>query len=101
MLVNGPGTCVPICLAALVYRCAAPHSQPLALSLLHACKGLTECCRLVLWRRCWLVYVESIARVDTLSLSGKILYRIADQMFVQWPQLQHKYPRALCVGRLY
>ena len=57
-----------------------------------------ECCRLVLWRRCWLVYVESIARVDTLSLSGKILYRIADQMFVQWPQLQHKYPRALCVG---
>ena len=57
--------------------------------------------RLVLWRRCWLVYVESIARVETLSLSGKILYRIADQMFVQWPQLQRKYPGVLCVGRLY
>ncbi|KAK9842303.1 hypothetical protein WJX81_005535 [Elliptochloris bilobata] len=76
VLVNGPGTCVPICLAALVYR-------------------------LVLWRRCLLVYVESIARVDTLSLSGKILYRIADCTFVQWPQLQRKYPRTLCVGRLY
>ena len=58
-------------------------------------------CRLLLWRPCRLVYVESIARVDTLSLSGKILYKIADQFFVQWPQLQAKYPRALFVGRLY
>ncbi len=59
--------------------------------------------RLLLWRRCWVVYVESIARVDTLSLSGRILYdaRIADRVFVQWPQLLGRYPRALCVGRLY
>ena len=76
VLVNGPGTCVPVCLAALAYRC-------------------------VRCRQAW--YVESIARVDTLSLSGRILYeaRVADRVFVQWPQLLVRYPRALCVGRLY
>ncbi|XP_044496197.1 UDP-N-acetylglucosamine transferase subunit ALG14-like isoform X2 [Mangifera indica] len=38
-------------------------------------------------------YVESIARVRRLSFSGLLLYKlhIADQFFVQWPQLQKKY----------
>ncbi|GJN11538.1 hypothetical protein PR202_ga29737 [Eleusine coracana subsp. coracana] len=47
-------------------------------------------------------YIESIARVQRFSLSGLLLYklRIADQIFVQWPQLQQKYPRAQYAGRL-
>ncbi|KAL9255780.1 UDP-N-acetylglucosamine transferase subunit ALG14-like protein [Drosera capensis] len=47
-------------------------------------------------------YVESIARVRRLSLSGSLLYklRIADQLYVQWPQLQQKYPRTIYVGCL-
>lgn len=47
-------------------------------------------------------YIESIARVKKLSLSGLLLYklRIADQFFVQWPQLKQKYPRACYAGRL-
>ncbi|CAD6268748.1 unnamed protein product [Miscanthus lutarioriparius] len=47
-------------------------------------------------------YIESIARVKKLSLSGLLLYklRIADQFFVQWPQLQHEYPRACYAGHL-
>lgn len=47
-------------------------------------------------------YVESIARVKRLSLSGLILYKLymADQFFVQWPQLQRIYPRAHYVGCL-
>ncbi|XP_021981739.1 UDP-N-acetylglucosamine transferase subunit ALG14 isoform X3 [Helianthus annuus] len=47
-------------------------------------------------------YVESIARVKRLSLSGLLLYklRMADQLFVQWPSLQKQYPRAHYVGRL-
>ena len=50
-----------------------------------------------------IVYVESIARVTTLSLTGKILYkaRLADGFFVQWPKLAAKYPRAELAGRLY
>jgi beta-1,4-N-acetylglucosaminyltransferase len=34
-----------------------------------------------------LVYVESLARVEALSLTGRLLYPIADQFFVQSPRL--------------
>lgn len=57
--------------------------------------------RWCLWgERCAIVYVESLARVQTLSLTGKILYRIADRFLVQWEGLREKYPRALWYGRL-
>lgn len=64
-------------------------------------------------RLCWhrlvghcrgrIVFVESIARVDSLSLTGRILYqlRLADALFVQWPQLQTDNPRTLYRGRLF
>ena len=41
---------------------------------------------------------ESIARVKSLSLSGKLLYPIADKFMVQWPDLLAKYPRARYIG---
>jgi beta-1,4-N-acetylglucosaminyltransferase len=49
------------------------------------------------------VYIESIARVRKLSLSGLILYRlrVADSLLVQWPELQARYPRSVHAGRLY
>ena len=67
VLCNGPGTCIPIIAAALLVRCLG-------------IKYIT------------LVYVESIARVETLSLSGKIARRCVDHFLVQWPQLAAKYP---------
>jgi beta-1,4-N-acetylglucosaminyltransferase len=50
-----------------------------------------------------IVYVESIARVRRLSLSGKILYhsRMADVVFVQWEELQRCFPRTVFAGSLY
>ncbi|CDW61036.1 Alg14 domain containing protein [Trichuris trichiura] len=76
ILCNGPGTCIPICMAAFVMD-------------------------LLLFRTCHIIYVESICRVTTLSLSARILYhsRIADHLFVQWPQLQRKYWRTVYIGR--
>ena len=44
--------------------------------------------------------VESIARVDSLSLSGKLLVRAADRFLVQWPQLAKKYTKAEYIGRV-
>lgn len=35
-----------------------------------------------------------------MSLSGKIVYQIADRFVVQWPLLKDKYPRAKYMGRL-
>lgn len=49
------------------------------------------------------MYLESIARVSSLSLSGRILYdlRLANLFFVQWPDLQNRFPRSSYVGRLF
>ncbi|KAM0005793.1 putative oligosaccharide biosynthesis protein Alg14 [Helianthus debilis subsp. tardiflorus] len=77
ILCNGPGTCIPICAIAFIFKVLG-----------------------IRWS--YIFYVESIARVKRLSLSGLLLYKLhmADQLFVQWPQLQKQYPRARYVGRL-
>ncbi|XP_075869806.1 UDP-N-acetylglucosamine transferase subunit ALG14 isoform X1 [Nelusetta ayraudi] len=75
VLCNGPGTCVPLCAAGLL------------LGILGMKKVL-------------IVYVESICRVQTLSLTGKILYPISDYFFVQWPALLDKYPKSIFLGRI-
>jgi beta-1,4-N-acetylglucosaminyltransferase len=39
------------------------------------------------------IYIESITRVDRLSMSGKIVYflRLANTFIVQWPDLRNSY----------
>ncbi|KAI9183290.1 UDP-N-acetylglucosamine transferase subunit [Blastocladiella emersonii ATCC 22665] len=76
LLVNGPGTCLPLCLAASALRCI----------------GLIPTRQL---------FIESVARVQTLSLSAKLYYhlRLGD-LAVQWPQLAKAYPRARHRGLL-
>ncbi|KAI4365232.1 hypothetical protein MLD38_021233 [Melastoma candidum] len=77
IICNGPGTCIPLCGIAFVFKVIG-----------------------IRWSS--IFYVESIARVRRLSLSGLLLYklRMADQFFVQWPQLKKQYPRAEYVGCL-
>lgn len=75
VLCNGPGTCVPICISALL------------LGIL----GL---------KKVIIVYVESICRVETLSLSGHILLHLSDYFIVQWPTLKEKYPKTVYLGRI-
>lgn len=72
---NGPGTCVPVCLVAFLLRC---------LFILD----------------CRIVFIESLCRVRTLSLSGKILQFFADVFIIQWPQLRDACFRARYFGRL-
>jgi len=69
ILCNGPGTCVPLCFVALIMRC-------------------------LFIKKSKIIYVESLARVQTLSLSGKILYHVADYFLVQWNQLKNIYPKS-------
>ncbi len=46
-----------------------------------------------------LVYVESMTRTDALSLTGRLVYPLADAFFVQWPAAA-KRKRARFAGRL-
>ena len=76
LLCNGPGTCIPLCFWAFVLNFI----------------GL---------RKTTIVYVESLCRVERLSLSGLILYYsfMANLVYVQWPQLKDRYPRTRYIGR--
>jgi len=78
LLVNGPGTCLPLCLIFYLY------------SKIFFCKNNK------------IIFIESICRVKTLSLTGKILYylNLADSFIVQWPDLVAKYKKAIFLGRL-
>lgn len=48
-----------------------------------------------------LVYIESFAKVTSPTLSGKLLYRYADQFYVQWPKMKEIYPDAIYLGGIY
>ncbi|KAJ7647273.1 glycosyltransferase family 1 protein [Roridomyces roridus] len=65
LILNGPGTCFVLCIAVCVNRflgLSAPKT----------------------------IYIESFARVESLSLSGKLLYPFVDRFVVQWRQLLKK-----------
>lgn len=69
VVTNGPATAVIIVVAAFVLRFFDVSGAE--------SRGL-----------CRTVYVESFARVKTLSLSGKLLVRVVDRFLVQWKELE-------------
>ncbi|WEJ93863.1 UDP-N-acetylglucosamine transferase subunit [Yamadazyma tenuis] len=73
LLVNGPGTSVPIAYMLFLFRFLGV--------------GNTR-----------IVYIESLARVNDLSLSGKLLLPITDRFIVQWPAVANRYKRAEYYG---
>jgi beta-1,4-N-acetylglucosaminyltransferase len=46
------------------------------------------------------IYVESLARVDQLSLSGRLAYPVATDFFVQWPELSERYRKGRYAGAI-
>lgn len=75
ILCNGPGTCLPICMAGYLLRfLGVKHVK--------------------------VIFVESFCRVKSLSLTGRLLYKVADRFIVQWQGLREKYPQAEYLGQL-
>ena len=51
--------------------------------------------------RCKAIYIECGAQVTTPSTTGRVMYHLADALYVQWPELLDAYgPRAQYVGSL-
>ncbi|TFK75365.1 oligosaccharide biosynthesis protein Alg14 like protein [Pluteus cervinus] len=75
LILNGPGTCFVLC--AIIY--------------LNKFIGLPAP---------ELIYIESFARVRSLSLSGKLLRPLVDRFIVQWPQILDDQGRGECSGWL-
>lgn len=69
VICNGPGTCLPIIYSTLLYR------------ILGLCYGNV-------------IFIESFCRVQSLSLTGKLVFPIVDRFIVHWDELQQKYPKS-------
>lgn len=46
------------------------------------------------------IYIESIAKVESLSVTGRNIYPFANKFYVQWESLENKYNKAEYIGRL-
>ncbi|CDK27379.1 unnamed protein product [Kuraishia capsulata CBS 1993] len=75
LLLNGPGTAVPLAYLVFFFKLIG--------------LGHTR-----------IVYVESLARVNNLSISGKCILPLADRFIVQWEKLAHDYNRCEYYGVL-
>lgn len=76
IICNGPGTCIPICFIAFVMR------------IFFLCPTR-------------IVFIESICRVESFSLSGRILMHFADNIIVHWKELTRICKRADYLGQLF
>ena len=78
VLLNGPGTCIPVAYAAFLGKLL----------------GFMPATRIV--------FVESFARVTSLSLTGKLIFPIADRFILQWPQQHSRIPHGTeYIGRIF
>lgn len=75
LLVNGPGTCIPLAYVLFLMKFVGLCNTKI-------------------------IYIESLARVRALSLSGRLIMPIADRFLVQWKPLAEKYHRAEYYGIL-
>lgn len=48
-----------------------------------------------------LIYIESFAKRNSGTLTGKLLYKFADLFIVQWEEMLNVYPKAVYAGSIY
>lgn len=48
-----------------------------------------------------LIYIESFAKVSSPTKTGNLLYKYADQFYVQWKEMLNVYPNAIFLGGIY
>ena len=48
-----------------------------------------------------LIYIESFAKVTSPTETGRLMYKLADQFYVQWSQMKEVFPDAICLGGIY
>lgn len=58
-------------------------------------------CLLAKLKRKKIIYIESFARIDEPSLTGRLVYRLADLFIVQWEGVLKFYPKAIYTGSIF
>ncbi len=48
-----------------------------------------------------IIYIESFAKLNSESMTGKMVYPFANYFFVQWPEMKKVYPNSVYSGTVY
>jgi len=48
-----------------------------------------------------IIFIESFAKVNSPTLTGKLVYKFADEFYVQWYSMLNIYPKAIFKGGIY
>lgn len=48
-----------------------------------------------------LVYIEIYDRLESATITGKLVYPIADRFIVQWEEMKKVYPKAINLGSIF
>lgn len=58
-------------------------------------------CLLAKLKKIKVIYIESFARMDSPSRTGKLMYKLADKTIIQWEAMQKFYPDAIYGGSIF
>lgn len=58
-------------------------------------------CLIAKLKKVKIIYIESFARVDEPSLTGRLMYPLADLFLVQWEEMKTFYPKAIYAGGVF
>ena len=47
------------------------------------------------------IFIESFAKVTSATVTGKLMYKFADQLYVQWESMKEVYPKSIYLGGIY
>lgn len=47
------------------------------------------------------IYIEVFDRIDTSTVTGKLVYPIADKFIVEWEEMKRVYPKAINLGSIF
>lgn len=47
------------------------------------------------------IYIEVFDRIDKPTMSGKLVYPVADKFIVQWEEMKKVYPKAINLGSIF
>ncbi|AYV68247.1 UDP-N-acetylglucosamine--LPS N-acetylglucosamine transferase [Niallia circulans] len=50
---------------------------------------------------CKTVYIEVFDRIDSPTLTGKLVYPVSDKFIVQWEEMKKVYPKAINLGGIF
>ena len=47
------------------------------------------------------IYLEVFDRIDNPTITGKMVYPVADKFIVQWEEMKAVYPKAVNLGSIF